>query len=68
MSFKSYALSNLPKGFNISLVKLESKHKSWKENGWRDGNDKEIKNWKSKLNNTIPYLGEDKKTSSKFYW
>ena len=32
---------------------------AWVENGWKDGNDKQIKNWKTKLTNTIPYLRED---------
>lgn len=38
---------------------VEAKYKSWVENGWRDGFDREIKNWKSKLLNTIPHLKED---------
>lgn len=35
---------------------LKLKYESWVENGWKDGNDKKIKNWKSKILNTIPYL------------
>jgi len=35
---------------------IESKYESWVENGWKDGHGKEIKNWKSKLKNTLPYL------------
>ena len=41
---------------NIEAVKL--KYKSWVENNWCDGNDKPIKNWKSKLLNTLPHLKE----------
>ena len=41
---------------NIESVKL--KYESWKVAGWKDGNDKDIINWKSKLLNTIPYLKE----------
>lgn len=35
---------------------LRAKYQSWMEAGWKDGNDKPIKNWKSKLKNTIPHL------------
>ncbi len=51
--FKNYALEN---NKSIDINTLELKYKAWKENGWKDGNNKPIKNWKSKLLNTIPYL------------
>lgn len=51
--FMNYALEN---DMNINLNALELKYKSWVENGWNDGNNKPIKNWKSKLLNTIAYL------------
>jgi len=35
---------------------VKHKYNSWFLNGWKDGNDKPIKNWKTKLLNTIPYL------------
>jgi uncharacterized protein YdaU (DUF1376 family) len=35
---------------------LTQKYNSWVEAKWKDGNGKEIKNWKTKLANTIPYL------------
>lgn len=35
---------------------LKAKYDSWVENKWKDGNGKQIKNWKTKLQNTIPYL------------
>lgn len=35
---------------------IESKYQSWVENKWKDGNGEKIKNWKTKLRNTIPYL------------
>lgn len=35
---------------------VRSKYESWINAKWKDGNGKEIKNWKSKLKNTIPYL------------
>jgi len=51
--FKTYALEN---NADIDLLALELKYKSWVENKWRDGNNKKILNWKSKLLNTIPYI------------
>lgn len=35
---------------------LKSKYESWVENGWKDGNDNRIKNWKGKIKNVIPHL------------
>lgn len=35
---------------------LRSKFNAWQENGWKDGYGKPIKNWKSKIRNTIPHL------------
>jgi len=51
--FKSYALENNP---SVNLESLELKYKAWVENNWRDGNNKKIVNWKTKLLNTLPYL------------
>lgn len=35
---------------------LKAKFESWVENKWKDGNDNKIKNWKTKIKNTIPFL------------
>ncbi len=53
--FKTYALEN---DNNIDLKLLEQKYESWKVNGWKTGGDKprEIKNWKTTLLNTLPFL------------
>ena len=51
--FKIYSLENQ---INTDLHKLELKFKAWSENDWNDGNGKKIKNWKSKILNTLPYL------------
>ncbi len=40
---------------------LKSKYESWIENGWKDGNENKIKNWKSKIKNTIPFLKPEQK-------
>lgn len=55
--FISYAKS---KKKDLSAMNLKLKYDSWVENGWKDGNDKKIKNWKTKLLNTIPYIEEEK--------
>ena len=59
--FISYALSHK----QVSTTDLKLKYNSWVENGWKDGNDKKIKNWKSKLLNTIKYFDEIKKERSR---
>lgn len=54
--FLQYAFS---KKRTLNKEAVELKYMAWVENGWKDGNDKQIKNWKTKLTNTIPYLRED---------
>jgi hypothetical protein len=60
--FKEHALSKKP---NVDIQALKNKYESWIENGWKDGNDKKITNWKSKLTNTLTYIPENKKTQTK---
>jgi hypothetical protein len=59
LEFKKYALEN---GKNIDVHALGLKYKSWEVNGWKDGNNKPIKNWKTKLLNTLKYLETEKQT------
>lgn len=35
---------------------IAAKYNAWSEAGWKDGNGKNITNWKTKIQNTIPYL------------
>ena len=35
---------------------LEAKYNAWKEDSWKDGNGNKIKNWKTKIQNTMPYF------------
>lgn len=56
--FKNYAVSHKS---TIDLNALRLKYNSWVENGWKNGNNKPIKNWKSTLLNTIPYIKERQK-------
>jgi hypothetical protein len=51
--FKEYALS---KKSNLDLESLRFKYDAWVANGWKNGNDKQIKNWKTSLLHTIPHL------------
>lgn len=44
---------------------IENKYKSWVQNGWKDGNNKKIKNWKLKLNSTMPYFKKDYSSTKK---
>lgn len=55
--FYNYAVSNAE---NLDNEKIELKYKSWKENDWKDGHNVKIKNWKTKLLNTLQYLKNDK--------
>lgn len=54
-SFVSFAVENKPK---VDVSKVALKYSSWIANDWKDGNDKKITNWKSKLLNTLPYIDE----------
>jgi len=57
LEFKTYAIEKAARiQKNLDENKLLLKYDSWVENNWRDGNDKEIKSWKTKLLNTLPYL------------
>lgn len=57
--FLNHALSKNP---NLNRQSVKLKYESWVENGWKDGNDKKITNWKSKLTNTVQYLKEESQT------
>lgn len=50
--------------YNSYEYSLKSKYNSWTENGWKDGYNKPIKNWKSKIRNTIPHLSPIKPPSN----
>lgn len=53
LEFKNFAFTHRP---NISESDLKLKYESWLANDWKNGNDKPIKNWKSTLLNTLPYI------------
>jgi len=60
--FKEYALEKKPL---VDVAALKLKYEAWKEAGWKDGNGNKIKNWKSKLLNTLPYLPEKARETNK---
>ena len=35
---------------------IKAKYDSWLENGWKNGYDKPITNWKSSIKNALPFL------------
>lgn len=52
-------------GFHEQLEKpIKRKYDSWVANGWKDGNNVEIKIWKSKLINTMPYIVKENPVST----
>jgi len=53
--FMAYAKTLQPYKPELNFA-LESKYEAWKDNKWKDGFNKPIKNWKSKLKNTIIHL------------
>lgn len=42
--------------FESLKYSIQSKYESWVENGWKDGHNNDIKQWKTKLKNTLPHL------------
>ena len=55
--FLTYAKEKKPK---VDAVHLKLKYDAWVENKWKDGNDRKIKNWKTKLLNTLKFIDEVK--------
>lgn len=58
LDFKTYALSKQP---DVSLEALKYKYDAWIENGWKNGKDREIKNWKTSLLQTLQYIPKQPK-------
>lgn len=53
LEFLEYAKTIEPR---VDADDLHKKYQAWVNNKWHDGNGKEIKNWKSKINSTLPYI------------
>ena len=60
--FEKYALEKKPA---VDKEALRLKYESWVESDWHTGGDKprKIKNWKTTLSNTLPYMKESSKMS-----
>lgn len=59
--FLEYAKSEcqrVGKDFDKYSYSITAKYEAWVEAKWRDGNGEKIKNWKTKIKNTLPYLKE----------
>jgi hypothetical protein len=59
--FLAHGLSKMP---DVSIEALRMKYESWIENDWctnKDGKKRKIQNWKSTLNNTLPFLPKQPK-------
>ena len=57
--FLEYCKKNLEQNkfiYSEYEYSLKSKYDSWVSNGWKDGHNKQIKDWKGKIRNTIPFL------------
>jgi hypothetical protein len=55
--FLEYAKSKKP---NLDSEHLNLKYQAWVEDGWKDGNGKPIRNWRSKLLQTLPHIKDVK--------
>lgn len=56
LEFLNYCNEILLDKFQPLEFSLRAKYEAWSDNDWKDGHNKPIKNWKSKIKNTIPFL------------
>lgn len=54
--FLAHCKSFLGEKYQSLEYSLRAKHEAWVSDGWKDGNGKKIKNWKTKIKNTVPFL------------
>ena len=54
--FLEYCKLAIPDTYLGLEFSLKTKYETFVEAGWKDGHGKEIKNWKSKIKNVIPFL------------
>ena len=57
--FMDYYKNDLSTKFPNLDFQVQTKYESWIENNWKDGNNKSIINWKTKLKATIIYFKPD---------
>lgn len=56
IDFLQFCKLELNEGYSSLAFSLKAKYESWVANGWKDGHNNVIINWKSKIKNTIPFL------------
>ncbi len=56
IEFLNYCKEILKEKYQPLEFSLKAKYEAWLENKWKDGNGSKIKNWKTKIKNTIPFL------------
>jgi len=59
--FSTYAKEKEPK---VNIKVLKNKYDAWVVNGWKNGNDRPIKNWKSALLQTLIYIEKNNTNSN----
>ena len=56
LEYATVIYKQLKKDFEPFKFPLLAKYTTWIDNGWKNGHNKPIKNWKNTLNNTIPHI------------
>lgn len=56
IDFLNYCKELMKDKYQSYEFSLQAKYAAWVSDGWKDGNKAAIKNWKTKIANTIPYL------------
>jgi hypothetical protein len=64
--FLAYVQLNYDGNFSEIEASAKLKYLAWVEAGWKDGFDKDIKNWKSKALNIIPHLKKEIKNGYRY--
>ena len=62
-TFQEFLTYGKEKEPSVKDTALKNKYDAWVANDWKDGNNNKIKNWKSKLCHTLPYI--EKETTKK---
>jgi hypothetical protein len=63
-TFEEFLNYSITQKKNVCEIALKLKYDSWVVNDWKDGNDKKITNWKTKILNTLQYIQEKKSVTN----
>lgn len=62
IEFVQYGLEKAQElGYNVPERELKAKRAAWVANGWKNGNDKRIKNWPSNITNSLRFMDQEPK-------